>query len=206
MLVVALPVSSGDDQHYPAPKELVVQQLRQRTEWNAFIEDVLEFDVASRHGIADDDEIRARLEITGVEGLGDGNVEAARRKSDMGGYAAASEPVTRRKPRSLSMFSRERGHGSATNTDQVDVFFLVHLIFQSIPRRARVLEETRRPAYPSTADSKIRRATLLSLTFRLARIPNGSVMFPDETWPDFTPKATGTPRSPTIRAITSCKV
>ena len=78
-------MSSGDDQHFLAAQKFVVQQLRQRTERNALVEDVFEFDIAARHGIADDDQIGPRIEISGVEWLRHGNVQVSRRKSDMGG-------------------------------------------------------------------------------------------------------------------------
>ena len=57
-----------------------------------------------------------------------------------------------------------------------------------------------------TADSKILNVTCPLRTVSLERTPNGNVMFLDETCPDLTPKATGTPRSPTILVITSGSV
>src|SRR5260221_8872115 len=61
------------------------------------------------------------------------------------------------------------------------------------------VHEGRADHYVLTADSRIRRATFSSLTVSRAGTPKGKVMFPDVTCPDRTPKATGTPRSPTIR-------
>src|SRR5438270_2739084 len=57
-----------------------------------------------------------------------------------------------------------------------------------------------------TADSNILRTKRWARTDNLARTPKGSVMLPDVTCPDFTPKATGTPNSPTIRLTTSGRV
>src|ERR1051326_7812857 len=68
------------------------------------------------------------------------------------------------------------------------------------------VHEERRKHYVLTADSRIRKQTLLSLMLSLARTPKGNVMFLDVTWPERTPNATGTARLPTIRITTSCKV
>ena len=72
-----LAVSSGDDQHFLAAQEFVVQQLRQRAERNALVEHVFEFDIAAGHGIADHDQIGPGFEILGVERLRHGNAEVA---------------------------------------------------------------------------------------------------------------------------------
>src|SRR5271165_2873663 len=58
-----LAMSSGHDQHFLAAKKFVVQQLRQGAERDALVEDVLEFDVAPRHGVADHDQVGLRVEI-----------------------------------------------------------------------------------------------------------------------------------------------
>ncbi len=72
-----LAVRSGDDQYFFAAKEFVVQQLRQRAERDALVEDVLEFDVAARDGIADDDQVGLRFEILRIEGLRHRDAEIA---------------------------------------------------------------------------------------------------------------------------------
>ena len=52
---------------FPA-KEFIVQQLRQRTEWNAPVEDMLEFYVSAGDGIADYYQVRLRIQVLGGEG------------------------------------------------------------------------------------------------------------------------------------------
>ena len=61
-----------------------MQELRHRAEWDALVEHVLQFHIAPRHGVADDDEVRVRLQVLRVKRLATGIPEIAR-KSDMGG-------------------------------------------------------------------------------------------------------------------------
>src|SRR3954471_7595319 len=73
-----LAVSSGDDQNFPTDKEFIVQELGQRTERNALVEQMLEFDVAARHGIADNDKTGPGIEILRVKGLRYGDAKLAK--------------------------------------------------------------------------------------------------------------------------------
>ena len=116
-----LAVGSGDDQHFLAAKKFVVQQLRQGTEWDALVENVLEFDIAARHGVADDDQVGTRFEILRVEGLGHGNVELAQkiRHRRIGCGVGAGDVES-----ALLQHARQRGHGGAADADQVNVFFV----------------------------------------------------------------------------------
>ena len=62
-------MSSGDDQHLFSAQEFVVKQLRQRAKRNSLIEEVLQFNVSSRHRIADHHQIRPGFQIAGIERL-----------------------------------------------------------------------------------------------------------------------------------------
>ena len=75
---------SGDDQDFFAAQEFVVQNLRQRAERNALVEDVLQFDVAARDGVADDDQVGRGSRFFASNGWATG-IPAIARKSDMGG-------------------------------------------------------------------------------------------------------------------------
>jgi len=119
-----LPMSSGDDQHFFAPQEFVVEQLRQRTEWDALVEQVLEFDIAARHSIADHNEIRAGFEILGVEGLRHGNIQLAQK---LGHGGVGSGVGAGHSKSALLQHSGQRGHGGAANADEVNVFLVVHI-------------------------------------------------------------------------------
>ena len=122
-----LAVSSGHDQHFFADEEFVVQQLRQRTEGDALVEEVLEFDVAARHGVADDDQIGARVKILRVERLCHGDAQLAEeiRHGRIGGGVGAGDVES-----ALLQHAGQRGHGGAADADQVNVFFFVHLVKQ----------------------------------------------------------------------------
>ncbi len=110
----------------------------------------------------------------------DTGIPSEARKSDIGGYAAASEPVTSMPE--LLEHSRQRGHGRTTDADQMNVF-----------RRHR------RTALACTCNAGdvlhrglVSSASPWSAAVSLARTPKGRVSAPLETWPDFTPKTIGT--------------
>ncbi len=94
-------VRAGNHQHFLAAQKLVVQNLRQRTEGDALIENVLQFDVAAGDRVAHHHQVGRGSRFSAANGCGTGIPNEAR-KSDIGGYAAASEPVTRN-PRCCSM-------------------------------------------------------------------------------------------------------
>ncbi len=85
---------------------------------------MLQFNVAARHGVADDDQIGARVEILRVEGLRNGNAEVAQevRHGRIGCGVGAGDVES-----ALLEHARQRGHGGAADADQVNVFFVVHL-------------------------------------------------------------------------------
>ena len=68
-----LAVRAGDDQHFPAAQEFVMQQLRERTKWDALVKDAFEFNVTARNCIAHDHQIGNRIEIARVKRLSDGD-------------------------------------------------------------------------------------------------------------------------------------
>jgi hypothetical protein len=96
---------SGNHQNVFADEELIMQNLRHGAERNALVEQVFQFDVAARKRVADDNQIGPRSQVRLGKRLGDGMPNDSR-NVDMGGYDAASEPVTR-KPRSCSMPASE---------------------------------------------------------------------------------------------------
>ena len=57
------------------------------------VEHVLQFDIAARDRIAHDHQIGRGCRLASLKGCDDGMPSDAR-KSDIGGYAALSEPVT----------------------------------------------------------------------------------------------------------------
>ena len=114
---------SRDDQDFFVSQEFVVQQLWQRAEWDSLIENMLQFDVAAGHGIADNNQVRARFEILGVERLCDRNVQAA---EEVGHRRVRGGVGTRDAESAVFQHAGERGHGRAADADQVNVFGLSH--------------------------------------------------------------------------------
>src|ERR1700731_2602139 len=165
-----------------------MQELRQRTKWNALVEHLLQFRISTRNGIAHHNQVRTRLKVARVEGLCHGNPQLRkkirhrriRRRIGPGDTESA-----------LFQHACERRHRGAANTNQMDVFVFVHEIFA-----AGLLDSV----CAATAASRILSLTCLPSTSNSARTPIGSVMLPVVTCPEGTPNATGTPSSPTIRS------
>ena len=110
-----------------------MEQLRERTERDALIENLLQFDVAARDGVANDDQIGTRLQILGIEGLCHRNAEFMQEIGHRwigGGIGPAYTEAA------LLQHSGERRHGRAANADQVNVFSLGHSSRQSIHHKA----------------------------------------------------------------------
>jgi hypothetical protein len=118
-------VRSGNHQNVFADQEFIVQNLRQRAERNAFVEQALQFDIAARECVAYDYEIRTGIEVRCGKGLRDGNAQGfeKRRHRRIGSRVRASDAET-----ALLQHASERRHRRATDTDEVNVFFLGHLI------------------------------------------------------------------------------
>src|SRR3981189_2174971 len=68
-------MSAGYHQHLFAAQKFVVQQLRQRTEWNALIEHMLQLWVAPGNRVTDDNQVGLRIEISGVKWLRNRNAQ-----------------------------------------------------------------------------------------------------------------------------------
>src|SRR6266568_2747060 len=102
----------------------------------------------------------------------------------------ARHPVT-----ALFEHAGKRGHGRAADPDEVNLFLLCHDL--------KVADET---AAGAVAASRNFTLTASPLTCKSAFTPIGRVMFLRETCPERKPKATGTPRLPTTRRMTSWRV
>ncbi len=70
-----LAVRAGDDQHFPAAQEFVMQQLRERRKWDALVKDAFEFNVAARNCVAHDHQVGDRIEIARVKRLSNGDAQ-----------------------------------------------------------------------------------------------------------------------------------
>src|SRR5207302_4758481 len=68
-----LAMRSSHDKNLFADQELIVQNLRQRAEWNPLIEHALQFDIAARKRVAHDHQIGTRIEVPFSERLRDRN-------------------------------------------------------------------------------------------------------------------------------------
>src|SRR5215471_11344796 len=64
-----LAMRSGHDQDFFSAEEFIVQQLWQRAERNALVEDMLEFRIAARDRVAYDNQVGLEFEILRVERL-----------------------------------------------------------------------------------------------------------------------------------------
>ena len=58
-----------------AAQKFIVQQLRQRAERNPLVENMLQLNIAARNCIADDHQIRRRVEVHDSKRLRNGNIE-----------------------------------------------------------------------------------------------------------------------------------
>ena len=70
-----LAVGSGHDEGLAVGEELVVEEGGHAGEGDALVEDGFQLRVAAGYGVADDDEVGARIEISLVVGLADRNTE-----------------------------------------------------------------------------------------------------------------------------------
>ena len=104
-VVVVLPCVPATTRTSLPTQKFVVQDLRQRAERNALVENALQFDIAARNCIAHDHQIGPRIQILLGKRLRHRNSQRSR-KVDIGGYAAASDPVTRN-PRCCSIPASE---------------------------------------------------------------------------------------------------
>jgi hypothetical protein len=66
---------AGNHENFFAKQKFVMQNLRQRAEGDALVEHAFQFRIAARNRIADNDEVRPRIEVRGGERLGNGNAE-----------------------------------------------------------------------------------------------------------------------------------
>src|ERR1700722_11312705 len=171
-----------------------MQNLRQRTKWNALVEHLLQYRISTRNGVAHNNQVGTRLKVARVERLRHRNPQLRKkirhwriRRRIGPGHAESA----------LFQHACERRHRRATNPNEMGVFVFVHEIFA-----AGLLAS----ACAATAASRILSLTCLPSTSTSARTPIGSVMLPVVTWPERTPNATGTPNSPTIRSTICSRV
>src|ERR1700716_1385328 len=107
-------MSAGYHQHLFTAQKFVVQQLRQRTEWNALVEYMLQLWVAPRNRVTDDNQVGLRIKISGVEWLRNRNAKFSkkfRHRRIRGGVRSSHA-----KP-ALLQHSRQRRHCRPTNTN-----------------------------------------------------------------------------------------
>ena len=113
-----LAVRSGDDKRFATGKEFFAQQCGHGCERNTLVEDALNFGIAARERVADDDEVGNRIEIRFAVWLADGNAERAKQIAHgrIGGLVGACDAVALELQQ-----AGERGHGCAADTDEVNV-------------------------------------------------------------------------------------
>ncbi len=116
-------MSSGNDQHFFAAQEFVVQDLRKRTKRNTAVEDVFEFHISPGDGIAHHDEIGRRLEILRAKGLRHRYLKAGEkiRHRRIGRCVRTGDAET-----ALLEHSGERSHGGAADSNQMNMLVLDH--------------------------------------------------------------------------------
>ena len=91
-------VGSGDDERRAAGEEFLAQQRGHGGEGNALVEHALDFRIAARERVADDDEIGRGCEIRFGVGLEDGNAERAQQIAHgrIGGLVGAGDAMALR--------------------------------------------------------------------------------------------------------------
>src|SRR5262245_11347074 len=100
-----------------------MQDLRQRTERNSFVEYVLKLHVSAGDGIANDNEIGTRCEISGRKWLRDWNAEGCQKI----GHGRVRRRIRSRDAKAaLVEHSGQRGHRSTADADQVNVLLVCH--------------------------------------------------------------------------------
>ena len=168
-----------------------MQNLGQRAERNALIEHALQFHVAARKRVADDDEIGTGIEVGFGKRLRyrDAQRFEKRRHRRIGRRIRAGDAEA-----ALLQHAGEGSHRRPADADQMNVFGFSHW-------RSHIGGLL----YLTVDASRIRSSTASSTVSR-ARTPIGSVMFARETCPERSPNATGIRKSSTIRRITSSSV
>ena len=112
-------VRAGDDDRGVPRNEIFLEQLRHGAVRQFFVEDVFDFRIAARDRVADHAEVRRRLQIffaksfvpadaEGIEQRGSGRIDVDVRAGDV--------------KAALFQHSRDRSHGGAGDSEQMDVF------------------------------------------------------------------------------------
>ena len=111
-------VRAGDDERLAAGEKFLVQQRGHGGEGNALVEDALDFRVAARERIADDDEIGRGIEIGFGVGLEDRDAERAQQIAHgrIGGFVGAGDAMALQLQQ-----AGQRGHGGAADADEMNV-------------------------------------------------------------------------------------
>ncbi len=111
-------VRAGDDARVFAANEKLFQRFGQREITPAFIKHIFHLRVAARHGVADNDQIRRRLQMRRIEALINRNLllleKSTHRRINI--KIGASEAIT-----PLLEHAGERRHARSTNADKVNV-------------------------------------------------------------------------------------
>src|SRR4051812_13601131 len=170
-------MSAGNCDHIVPAQKFIVQNLRQRLEWDAVIENVLQFRVSTRDRIANDHQAGSRVEILFRERLSNGNVE--RRKEVRHGRVSRGVRTRHAEP-TLFQHAGQRCHGRATNSNQVNVLRLSH------PSQTCLVMLTR-GCDSLTAASAMLSVTESTAACNSANAPKGSVTFCRRTCPEGKP-------------------
>jgi len=94
-------MSAGYDQYFFPAQKLVMQNLRQRRKRNSLVQHMLELSIPREIAFPTTTRSGRGERFAAANGCATG-IPSDARKFDIGGYAALSEPVTR-KPRSFSI-------------------------------------------------------------------------------------------------------
>src|SRR5581483_2194129 len=116
-------VRPGNHQHLFPAEKLVVQNFRKRAERDSPVQHLLQFNVAARDGVPHDDEIRSGLKVGDIERLVHRNIH---RGEEVGHWriGCGIRPGDLESP--LFQHASQRSHGSATNSNQVNVLLFSH--------------------------------------------------------------------------------
>ena len=117
-------VRSGNDQNFFPYQKFVMQDLRQRAEWDTLVEQALQFDVAAGKRVADDDEVGTWIQVGFGKRLRNGNSKRFEKCGHrrIGGRVGAGDVEA-----ALFQHAGQRSHRGAADADEMDVFGLAFI-------------------------------------------------------------------------------